>query len=201
MIKNIMSNGIYWVITSFLLTTIAYFIQTFKSDEDFSPYYALSLLLLFVCLLTTIVLDSVMLTTRKLIYNSKIQMLLPLTLFLVILTGINIFEISVLISFVHCIYRMSIYRNIETLSLELKYNDIIKILNLTNEFIAVKGEFKNYTTYIRGKDISFEGDSSLFFKNKRVKFEVVRYLQVEFSKPFISFDDNELKVAEMYSIQ
>lgn len=96
---------------------------------------------------------------------------------------------------------MSIYRNIETLSLELKYNDIIKILNLTNEFIAIKGEFKNYTTYIRGKDISFEGDSSLFFKNKRVKFEVVRYLQVEFSKPFISFDDNELKVAEMYSIQ
>lgn len=75
MIKNIMSNGIYWVITSFLLTTIAYFIQTFKSDEDFSPYYAFSLLLLFVCLLTTIVLDSVMLTTRKLIYNSKIQML------------------------------------------------------------------------------------------------------------------------------
>lgn len=196
-----MSNGIYWVITSFLLTTIVFFIQTIKSDGDPNPYYAASLLFLFVCFLITVVLDFFMLQTRRLIYISRSQIVLTLSILLVLFIDINSMEISILITFIHCIYRMLIHRNIEYLELDSKYDNIIKLLNLTNQFISVKGEFKNYITYIKDKDISFDGDYSLFFKNKKVRFDVIKQLQIEFSKPFISFDAEELQVAEMYSIQ
>ena len=201
MIKRITSNGTYWVIASFLLTTTAFLTQTIKADSEPSPYYALSLLLLLVCTLTTVILDAAMLKVRKLMYISSIQILLTFALFLLLFFDINIIPISMSISFLHCLYRIFNYRIIDNLQLELKYEDILKLLNLTNEFIAVKGNFKNYITYIRGKDISFDGEYSLFFRNKKVRFDVIRQLQIEFSKPFISFDDDELRVAEMYSIQ
>jgi hypothetical protein len=90
---------------------------------------------------------------------------------------------------------------IEKLKLESKYEDIRKVLNLTKECIGVKGDLKNYITYIRGKEISFDTEHSLMYKNKRIKFDIVKQLQIDFNKTFINFDDDELKVAEMYSIQ
>jgi len=200
MIKRIKSNGIYWLIASFLLAIIACGIQTITSDETVHPYYAISLLLLLVCIVVRVFLDYKILKKRKLIYNSRIQILLTLPVFLILFFNVNVIEITIIISFIHCIYRSFNYRIIENLEIELKYKDIIKLLNLTDDIIAVKGEFKNYIAYVRDKDIYFYGNNSLFFKNKKVRFSVIKELQIEFSKPFILFNDDELKVAEMYSI-
>lgn len=201
MIKRIKSNGIYWLIASFLLAIIACGIQTITSDATVHPYYAISLLLLLVCIVVRVFLDYKILKKRKLIYNSRIQILLTLPVFLILFFNVNVIEITIIISFIHCIYRSFNYRIIENLEIELKYKDIIKLLNLTDDIIAVKGEFKNYIAYVRDKDIYFYGNNSLFFKNKKVRFSVIKELQIEFSKPFILFNDDELKVAEMYSIQ
>jgi hypothetical protein len=90
--------------------------------------------------------------------------------------------------------------HIEELKLETKYDDIREILNLKDDCITVKGSKNKYITSVRGKEISFDSDYSLLFKNKRIKFDIIKQLQVDFNKPFMSFDNNELKIAEMYSI-
>lgn len=201
MIKRIKSNGIYWLVVSFLLATIACGIQTIKSNLTIHLYYLITLLLLLICVVIMVRTDYIMLKKRKIIYISRIQILLTLPLFLILFFNVNIIEITIIISFIHCIYRSFHYRIIEKLKIDLKYKGIIKLLNLTNEFIEIKGTFKNYVICVRDKDIYFNDDFSLFFKNKKVRFAIIKELEIEFNKPFLSFNDDELQVAEMYSIQ
>lgn len=105
MINRIKSNGIYWLITSFLLAAIACAIQTITSDSTVHPYYAISLLMLLVCIVIRVCLDYKMLKKRKLIYSSRIQMVLTLPACVILFFNINILEITIIISFMHCLYR------------------------------------------------------------------------------------------------
>lgn len=163
------------------------------------------MLLLIVAFVMILVLDYLVLKKRKFIHISKIEIVIFLALLITLFIDKCIIQVPMTfilyLSLTHYGYRIINYKKIEDLKLQLKYEDIRKVLSLENECIAVKGDIKNYTTYIRGKEISFDTEYSLLFKKKRIHFDIVRQLQIDFNKAFLSFDDDELKVAEMYSIQ
>jgi hypothetical protein len=188
---------------SFILTTITYSTQSLTIGKK--PNGELLMLLLVVAFVMILVLDYLVLKKRKFIHISKIEIVIFLALLITLFVNTCIKQIPtsliLYISLIHYGYRIINYKKIEDLNLQLKYEDIRKVLSLENECIAVRGDIKNYTTYIRGKAISFDTEHSLMYKNKRIKFDIIKQLQIDFNKTFINFDDDELKVAEMYSIQ
>jgi len=203
MINNIMSNGTYLTILSFILTTITYFTQAVKTDTK--PDGQVLMLFLAAFFLLILTLDIIVLKRRKFIYITKQEIIIATILLTAVILNIIFIPISIylliIISWSHYTYRILNYMKIEDLQLESKYEDIRKVLNLTKEYIAVKGELDNYTTYISGTEISFDTGNSLLYKNRRIKFYIIKQMQIDFNKAFINFDDDELKVAEMYSIQ
>lgn len=203
MIKRITSNGTYLTMLSFILTTITYLTQSLTIGKN--PDGELLMLLLVVAFVMILVLDYLVLKKRKFIHISKIEIIIFSALLITLFVNTCIEQIPtsliLYISLIHYGYRIINYKKIEDLNLQLKYEDIRKVLSLENECIAVKGDIKNYTTYIRGQEISFDTEYSLLFKKKRIHFDIIKQLQIDFNKAFITFDDDELKVAEMYSIQ
>lgn len=203
MIKNIMSNGTYLTILSFILTTITYFTQAVKTVDK--PDGQVLMLFLTGFFLLVLTLDIIVLKRRKFIYITKREIIIATILLTAVIINIIFIPISIylliIISWSHYTYRVLNYMKIEDLQLESKYEDIRKVLKLTKEYIAVKGELDNYTTYISGTEISFDTGNSLLYKNRRIKFDIIKQMQIDFNKAFINFDDDELKVAEMYSIQ
>lgn len=198
-----MSNGTYLTILSFILTTITYFTQAVKTDTK--PDGQVLMLFLAAFFLLILTLDIIVLKRRKFIYITKQEIIIATILLTAVILNIIFIPISIylliIISWSHYTYRILNYMKIEDLQLESKYEDIRKVLNLTKEYIAVKGELDNYTTYISGTEISFDTGNSLLYKNRRIKFYIIKQMQIDFNKAFINFDDDELKVAEMYSIQ
>jgi hypothetical protein len=203
MIKRITSNGTYLTMLSFILTTITYLTQSLTIGKN--PDGELLMLLLVVAFVMILVLDYLVLKKRKFIHISKIEIIIFSALLITLFVNTCIEQIPtsliLYISLIHYGYRIINYKKIEDLNLQLKYEDIRKVLSLENECIAVKGDLKNYITYIRGKEISFDTEHSLMYKKKRIHFDIIKQLQIDFNKTFINFDDDELKVAEMYSIQ
>lgn len=198
-----MSNGTYLTILSFILTTITYFTQAVKTDTK--PDGQVLMLFLAAFFLLILTLDIIVLKRRKFIYITKQEIIIATILLTAVILNIIFIPISIylliIISWSHYTYRILNYMKIEDLQLESKYEDIRKVLNLTKEYIAVKGKLDNYTTYISGTEISFDTGNSLLYKNRRIKFYIIKQMQIDFNKAFINFDDDELKVAEMYSIQ
>jgi hypothetical protein len=141
---------------------------------------------------------------KKFVFVSNIEISCALLVVGLVIANTYISQIPIYyfigVTMFHFVYRLKNYMHIEELKLETKYDDIREILNLKDDCITVKGSKNKYITSVRGKEISFDSDYSLLFKNKRIKFDIIKQLQVDFNKPFMSFDNNELKIAEMYSI-
>lgn len=202
MIKNIMSNGIYWASLSIVFTTIECSKQTqlFGKNETADNLLYLAFLIYFMIL----GMAGLIFILKKFVFVSNIEISCALLVVGLVIANTYISQIPIYyfigVTMFHFVYRLKNYMHIEELKLETKYDDIREILNLKDDCITVKGSKNKYITSVRGKEISFDSDYSLLFKNKRIKFDIIKQLQVDFNKPFMSFDNNELKIAEMYSI-
>lgn len=202
MISRIIGNGTYYAVLSIFLTIFECNAQM-KFYDDLTLAKSL-IFLLFVFHVVFFCMSSFVLLFKKIIYNSFFE--ISCTLSILFLFTINKFFITTPIYFfiglltMQLFYRMRIFLNIEAENLVSKYMNIREFLSLEKKSIKVMFYKNGFVTSICGKDIYFNNDSSLFFNKKRITFDVIKQLQVEFAKPFISFDDNEIKIAEMYSI-
>jgi hypothetical protein len=203
MIKNIMSNGIYWASLSIVFTTIECSKQTqlLGQNETADNLLFLAFLIYFILILG---MSGLTYLLKKFVFVSNVEICCTLLVVGLVIANKYISQIPIYyfigLTIFHFVYRLKNYMHIEEMKLETKYDDIKEILNLKDDCITVKGSKNKFITSIRGKEISFDGDYSLLFKNKRIKFDIIKQLQMDFNKPFMSFDDNELKIAEMYSI-
>jgi len=198
MIERIQNNGMYVSSFSCLLACIAFSHRENMELEEFKFY----IIMVYFFLLG---IDALILRLMKIIHINRVE--ITISCLIAMLLSIHLFITPLSMHwfiwpfFAQMIYRLRNHIYMESVNVQELTFDIKVAIDRLDNHVIIKGSNKKYKVSVKTnkKDNIYLEKDCIIYRNSKLKISSLKNIQDNFQKNILDFNDEELKLAEMYT--